>query len=264
MIRDLATALEHHPEQLQLHYQPVQDLRSTELLGAEALLRWQHPTRGPVNPALTVEAAERSGLIVPLGRHVLRSALRQTADWLPHVGDAFRVHVNVSPLELRHAEYADHLEAALVRTAVEPQRLLLEVTETALVSEEACVHDSLERIRDLGVSLGVDDFGTGYSSVANLRRLPIDTVKLDRSLVTGIGTSPGDFTLVRSVLQLLSTMGVMIVAEGIESAVEAAHLRAMGCRAGQGFHLGRPVPADVFLPTAVPERVLSLVRDSAS
>lgn len=248
VIRDLALALEHDPDQFQLHYQPVRDLRNPRLLGAEALLRWEHPELGRISPDRAVEAAERSGLIVPLGRHVLRAALRQTAQWLPQLEEEYRVHVNVSPLELRHAEYADHLEEALLRSGVPAHRVLLEVTETALVSDDISVHHSLARIAELGVCLGVDDFGTGYSSIANLRRMPIDTIKIDRSLVTGIGTSAADFTLARSVLQLVSSMGVMIVAEGIESAVEAAHLRAMGCQVGQGYHLGRPVPAVDFMP----------------
>ncbi len=247
LVRDLAHALAHDSGQISLHYQPVQDLRTGELIGAEALLRWHHPELGLMSPAATVEAAERSGLIIPLGRRVLKTAAQQLAAWLPFVSPEFRMHVNVSPLELRNPEYVDHLDAVLHRTGVSAGRLLLEVIESALVSDDPVVQRSLEGIDHLGVPLGVDDFGTGYSSIMHLQRLPIDTVKIDRSLVSGISTSPADFLLARSVFQLVSTLGVRIVAEGIESELEAAHLRAMGCTLGQGYHLGRPVPAADFL-----------------
>lgn len=247
LVRDLAFALSEHPEQLTLEYQPVYDLRGNLIVGSEALLRWQHPVRGRVNPAVAVAAAERTGLIVPLGRMVLDRALAQTNTWVERLGLGFRMHVNVSPLELREPSYVDHLEAALERSGVNPVNLLLEITETAAVTEELTVRSALHQLRDLGVGLGIDDFGTGYSSIAHLRSLPIDTVKLDRSLVSGIATESRSFTLARSVLTLVNTLGVTIVAEGIEDAVEAAHLQAMGCWFGQGFHLGRPVPADRFL-----------------
>jgi diguanylate cyclase len=254
LVRDLAHALTHEPEQIALHYQPVLDLRTGELVAVEALLRWTHPELGAMSPAATIEAAERSGLIVMLGRHVLRTALAQLRVWLPVVGPTFRMHVNVSPLELRTSEYVDHLDAALYDHQVPAERVLLEVTETVLVSDEPVVQRSLEGIGHLGVALGIDDFGTGYSSIVHLRRLPIDTVKIDRSLVSGIGSSPADFLLTRSVMQLVSTLSVRIVAEGIESELEAAHLRAMGCRFGQGYHLGRPVPASALLPDTVAAR----------
>ncbi|MDO9455324.1 EAL domain-containing protein, partial [Nocardioides sp.] len=251
-VRDLAVAITEHPEQLELHYQPVHDLRVHRLVGAEALLRWTHPLRGAVSPMLTVEAAERTGLIVPLGRLVLEKALAQVAEWGDQLRPEFRMHVNVSPLELREPTYVDHVEAALTRAGVAPSMLLLEITETAMVAEDADVHVTLLALRDLGVSLGIDDFGTGYSSIAHLHRLPIDTVKVDRSLVSGIAKDSSDFMLTRAVLNLVNTLGVMIVAEGIENALEAAHLRSMGCHFGQGYHLGRPVPASRFLALGDP------------
>ncbi len=246
-MRDLAFVLDEHPEQLTLDYQPVYDLRAGVIVGSEALLRWQHPVRGRVSPAIAVAAAERTGLIVPLGQHVLDRALAQTGEWVDRLGARFRMHVNVSPLELRDPSYVDHLQAALDRHRVDPSNLLLEITETAMVTEDPSVRTCLRGARDLGVGIGIDDFGTGYSSIAHLRSLPIDTVKIDRSLVSGIAAEPRDFRLARSVLSLVSTLGVTIVAEGIENALEAAHLQAMGCWFGQGFHLGRPVPADRFL-----------------
>ena len=248
LVRDLAHALANDPSQLALHYQPVQDLRTGSLVGTEALLRWTHPELGMLSPAATVEAAERSGLVTQLGRHVLRTAARQLAEWHGLVDHEFRMHVNVSPFELRNPEYVDHLDAVLEDTGITPEQLLLEMTETAVVSDDPVVRRTLEGITNLGVALGIDDFGTGYSSIMHLQRLPVDTVKIDRSIVSGIGASPADFQLARSVIHLVSTLGVRIVAEGIEGELEAAHLRAMGCRFGQGYHLGRPMPAAQLFP----------------
>ncbi|WP_134766819.1 EAL domain-containing protein [Nocardioides sp. 1609] len=247
-VRDLAVALTQEPGQLQLHYQPVQNLRDGALVGAEALLRWTHPLRGPISPMLAVEAAERTGLIVPLGRLVLDRALAQTAVWLQQLHPGFRMHVNVSPIELGEPSYVDHVEAALARAGVPAANLLLEITETAMLNDEPAVHATLLGLRELGVGLGVDDFGTGYSSIAHLHRLPIDTVKVDRSLISGMGDDVGAFQRTRAVIGLVTTLGVTVVAEGIESALESAHLQAMGCSIGQGYHLGRPVPAAEFLP----------------
>jgi len=196
-----------------------------------------------------VEAAERSGLVTQLGRHVLRTAAAQLAEWRGLVDHEFRMHVNVSPLELRNPEYVDHLDAVIEDTGISAQQLLLEMTETAVVSDDPVVRRTLEDVTNLGVALGIDDFGTGYSSVMHLHRLPVDTVKIDRPIVANIGASPADFQLARSVLQLVSTLGVRIVAEGIASELEAAHLRAMGCRLGQGYHLGRPMPAGQLFAT---------------
>lgn len=247
LVRDLAVALTEAPDQLTLHYQPVHDLRAGRAVGAEALLRWNHPQRGSVSPLLTVGAAERTGLIVPLGRVVLDKALTQVTDWRGRLRAGFRIHVNVSPIELREVSYVDQVEAALARTGVAPSALVLEITETAMLADEPTVRHSLLALRELGVGLGVDDFGTGYSSIAHLHQLPIDTVKVDRSLVSGVAGDSAGFMLARSVLEMASTLGMIVVAEGIESAVEAAHLRSMGCVYGQGYHLGRPVPADQFL-----------------
>ena len=249
-VRDLALAIHSHPEQLVLHYQPVHDLRTGAMVSAEALLRWTHPLRGIVSPMLTIEAAERTGLIVPLGRLVLDHALAQVAEWGDRLPPDFRVHVNVSPLELRDPSYADRVEASLIRAGIAPATLLIEITETALLADEPAIRLSLIALRDLGVGIGIDDFGTGYSSIAHLHRLPIDTVKIDRSLISGVADESTDFMLTRAVLGLVRTLGVMVVAEGIETALEAAHLRSMGCTFGQGYHLGRPVPADQFLPVS--------------
>ncbi|WP_309649317.1 EAL domain-containing protein [Nocardioides sp.] len=250
LVRDLAEALTEQPGQVDLAYQPVVDLRHGAMTGAEALLRWHHPLRGPVGPLVAIEAAERTGLIHPLGRVVLERAVRQLASWRGRVGPTFRIHVNVSPIELREASYADGVAATLRQCGVRPQQLLLEITETALLADDPRVLRTITALHQIGVGLGIDDFGTGYSSIRHLHRLPIDTVKVDRSLVAGIATSPSDFALTRAVLGLLTTTGATVVAEGIEDPAQQARLLAMGCTLGQGYHLGRPVAADALFSTA--------------
>ncbi len=252
LVADLAAAMYEDPAQLSMVYQPVLDLRSRTLMSAEALLRWHHPERGNVSPADAVAAAERSGLIHDLGQLVLDLALTQTAAWIGHVGPAYRTHVNVSALELQRPGYVEDVAAALERSGTPAEMLLLEITETALLTEDQQVLTTLYRLRALGVGLGIDDFGTGYSSIAQLHRLPVDTVKIDRSLVRDIATSATDFALIRSVLGLLGTTQVTVVAEGIEDAVQASHLQAVGAVFGQGYLLGRPMRPEVFMPDVAP------------
>ncbi len=252
LVADLATALLHEPTQISMAYQPVFDLRSRTLISAEALMRWQHPVHGPVSPMVAVEAAERTGLIHPLGALVLDLALAQTAAWRGHVGPAYRTHVNVSALELQAPGYVEGVAAALERHGLPPHLLLLEITETALLTQDQAVLATLYKLRALGVGLGIDDFGTGYSSISHLHRLPIDTVKIDRSLVIDIGTSPADFSMIRTVLGLLGTTQVTVIAEGIEDVVQASHLQAVGAMFGQGYLLGRPMRPEVFMPAVAP------------
>jgi EAL domain-containing protein (putative c-di-GMP-specific phosphodiesterase class I) len=194
-----------------------------------------------------VRLAEENGLVRRLGSLVLDRALAVTAEVRRRVGEPFLMHVNVSPIELRDPRYVEGVRAALARHDVPPSMLLLELTETALMSADVDVVPVLAELRAVGVRIGIDDFGTGYSSIARLHRLPVDTVKVDRSLISGIATSPEEFDLVSAVFRLLSTTGVRVVAEGVETAVQVAHLRAVGCRLAQGLLLGAPGPADALV-----------------
>lgn len=257
VVRDLAVALRDEPEQIAVAYQPVRILGSREEVATEALVRWTHPELGPYPAADLVRLAERNGLIGDLGRLVLDRALTDAA--AADLPDTFRVHVNVSPVELRDPTYVDWLGAALERHRVEPSMLLLEVTETALMTGERELLPAVLALRGIGVELGIDDFGTGHSSIARLHRIPVETVKVDRSLLVDIATSPEQFDLVRAVLRLLRTTNVRVVAEGVETPVQMAHLRAVGFDHGQGRLLGPPAPW-AHSASAPPSRA---VRNSA-
>lgn len=245
LVAELATAVHDDPDQLHLAFQPVVDLRTGAVLGAEALLRWQHPGRGPVPPAAAVEAAERSGLIHPLGRLVLDRALAQLSAWR-RAGRDLTMHVNVSPHQLRRSDFPDRVADLLHRHGLPPGSVLLELTESAVMGGDASVHSALDDLRVRGLRLGLDDFGTGYSSIGHLHELPVHTVKVDRSLVAGIGSSGASLDLLRAVVGLLDASAVGVVVEGVETAVQAAHARAIGCRSAQGYLFGRPGPASRF------------------
>ncbi len=231
---------------LLLHYQPVLDLHSGAAVGTEALVRWQHPERGMVPPDQFIGVAEESGLIADLGRWVLETAVRQLAEWKELTGDReFRVHVNLSPVEFRHPGLVEGVIDIVGRYGVDPGGLLLEITETGLMTNSHEAIDLLHKLRDAGIGLGIDDFGTGYSSISYLGRLPVDTVKLDRALISGIASSPYEYGLARAILEMMDSAGLRVVAEGIETEAQVAHLRALSCRYGQGYHLARPAPAKV-------------------
>jgi len=231
-----------------LHYQPVVDLRTSAVVGAEALLRWQHPTRGIVAPGDFVPIAEESGLIVPLGRWVLQEATRQLAAWRAVQPSAHDLHmsVNVSARQLQAPGFVDDVRSALAHAGLEPQALVLEITEAAVVHDTEGSARLLEALRSMGVGLVLDDFGTGYSSLAMLDALPFDGMKLDRTSVMRIGTAGGVVPLVQAIVDLGRALGLSLVAEGIENEHQLAELRRLGVSEGQGFRFARPLPADGF------------------
>ena len=246
-----------HEGQLVLHYQPILSLHDERPLGAEVLVRWQHPTRGLVPPDEFIPLAERTGLVVPLGEWVLRQSCEQMARWNEARPDApLYLSVNVSPRQLRSG-IAGTVADALERSGLHPRQLVLEVTETAFVDDDADV-DPLHELRDLGVRIAVDDFGTGYSSLNYLRRLPVDVVKIDRSFVRELTHGSDDEALVDAIVRLCRALGMVVIAEGVETAGEASVLRGLGVPAAQGFLFARPAEA-VDLHELLGERIREAV-----
>jgi diguanylate cyclase (GGDEF)-like protein len=233
-------------DELFLAYQPKCSARSGSVEGVEALVRWQHPERGLLLPDEFVPLAERTGLIHPLTRLVLATALADCRRWLDR-GIRLPVAVNLSARTLLDRTFADEVAQMLAYWGVPGDLLELEVTETALMADPDRARDLLEQLTGLGVVLAIDDFGTGYSSLASLRSLPVDEVKIDRSFVTSMLISPNDAFIVRSVIALAHDVGLRVVAEGVEDAATAAALAELGCDVVQGYHLGQAVRAEELM-----------------
>lgn len=231
--QDLAGALEAH--EFHLVFQPQMRLDSSELTGFEALLRWKHPSRGFVSPAEFIPIAEENGLIVPIGEWVLRTACAAAAPW-----PGLTIAVNLSPVQFRSRGLVAMVTSALAEAGLPPQRLELEVTETALLDDSEATIDILHQLRALGVRVSLDDFGVGYSSLSYLRKFPFDRIKIDRSFVGTLGESPESVAIVRTIASLGSVLGVETTAEGVETEEQLDFVRECGCTAVQGYYFGKP------------------------
>jgi diguanylate cyclase (GGDEF)-like protein len=240
---DLRTALER--EEFVLHYQPKIDLRTSAVTGAEVLLRWAHPVHGWLPPDEFIPLAEHTGLIVPLTHYVLDHALRQIGAWRAD-GIDLGVAVNLSARTLIERELPDQIEAMCQRWDVPTDRLVLEITESMVVADPARALPILARLHELGVEISVDDFGTGYSSMDYLKRLPVREIKIDRSFVMPMATDARDAAIVRCTIDLARSLGLRVVAEGVETPDVRARLIAMGCDQGQGYSFSRALPAAQF------------------
>jgi diguanylate cyclase (GGDEF)-like protein/PAS domain S-box-containing protein len=240
--RELRHALER--EELALHYQPVISLRTGEISGLEALVRWQHPSRGLLDPAEFVSIAEDSGLIEPIGRWVQDRACRQILDWHGQRPDdrPLDVAVNLSARQVAHRDLPETIEEIIARTGIEPSNLRLEITESVLVEESATAIASLEALNELGVRLVLDDFGTGYSSLAYLNRFPFHALKIDRSFVDALGIEQERTAIVEAIIGMARALSLEVIAEGVENEVQLAELRRLGCDYAQGhlFHAAMP------------------------
>ncbi|HEY0777827.1 MAG TPA: GGDEF domain-containing phosphodiesterase, partial [Gemmatirosa sp.] len=222
---------------------PAAACDSANLTGAEALLRWRHPTRGPVAPGEFIAVAERTGVIVPIGRWVVRAACREAAGWPPGPHGPLTVAVNVSARQLADPGLLEDVAGALAVSGLAPHRLLLEITETALADGSDVTLGRLRALKALGVQLAIDDFGTGYSSLAYLQRFPVDVLKIDKAFVDGVhGTATSGPAIVRAIVALGHALGLRTVGEGVETAAQCAALRALGCGYGQGYLFARPLP----------------------
>jgi diguanylate cyclase (GGDEF)-like protein/PAS domain S-box-containing protein len=244
MEEDLRCALERN--EFSLHYQPIVDLKSGSITGAEALLRWTHPTRGSVAPTTFLPVAEDTGLIVPIGEWVLREACTQAKAWADAGLHPIAISVNVSALQLRSEGFLDSLSAILKETGLNPTLLDIEVTESTLTQRYKAGAPTLNLLREKGVQVAVDDFGTGFSSLGNLQKHKVDSLKIDQSFVSEITTAPDDTSLVNAIISMGRSLGLRVIAEGVESPEALAFLKAQDCDEAQGYLFGRPVPADQF------------------
>jgi diguanylate cyclase (GGDEF)-like protein/PAS domain S-box-containing protein len=238
---DLRLALERG--ELELHYQPTIDIKTSRVTGFEALVRWQHPTRGLISPLDFIPIAEATGLIVPLGRWVLEEACRQAVAWGAGAGRPIKMAVNVSVRQFDRSDLPAVVAEVLAQTGMPASQLCLEMTESVLMTDTEENLAQLVRLKALGLTLAIDDFGTGYSSLAYLRRFPVDTLKIDRSFVERLGEQTDDAALADTIVQLGQSLGMSTVAEGIEEYGQLAVLKSMGCDFAQGFYFSRPVPA---------------------
>jgi diguanylate cyclase (GGDEF)-like protein/PAS domain S-box-containing protein len=230
-------------KQFTLAYQPVVNLDPFEVVGLEALLRWQHPTLGEVPPLDFIPLAEESGLIVQIGRWVLLEACFYASRLRELLGRDLEIAVNVSARQLQHPEFHEHVDDALHRADLPPHLLTLELTESVLVASGERAEQQLSTLKDRGVKLALDDFGTGYASLAYLQRLPVDIVKIDRSFTAKIDSGAADLALLEGIVGLGKALGLQLVAEGIERVAQQGIVLELGCHGAQGFHFGRPAPA---------------------
>jgi diguanylate cyclase (GGDEF)-like protein len=240
---DLAGAL--RDDQLYLLYQPIFNLADRSIEGVEALLRWRHPVRGIVGPDEFIPLAEESGLIVPIGRWVLEQACRQGADWA-RAGHKLGVSVNVSAFQLGREDFAEDVRRTLAETGLAASSLLLEITETTVMRDIAAACMDLEQMKQVGVRVAIDDFGTGYASLAQLQRMPVDILKVDRSFVAALDDGEQGADLLQAIVGVGRSLSMKVLAEGIETAKQLQAVAAMGCELGQGYQLGRPTPAEVI------------------
>jgi diguanylate cyclase (GGDEF)-like protein/PAS domain S-box-containing protein len=247
-------------EGFRLHYQVQKAVATGEVTGYEVLLRWTHPERGAISPVEFIPLAESCGAIVPLGEWVLRTACREAASWsVPH-----RIAVNLSPVQLGHGDLVEMVRSILDETGLVPERLELEITESSIVADKERALEMLRALKDLGVTVAIDDFGTGYSSLETLRSFPFDKIKLDRSFMTEVETSPQAKAIIRAILALGRSLEIPVLAEGVETCQQLDLLQREGCDEAQGYLLGRPeavveaLAATMAAPSLVPEAATSL------
>jgi diguanylate cyclase (GGDEF)-like protein len=240
LINGLHTVIER--QELCLHYQPVKALSSGQVVAMEALCRWQHPTLGTVAPTEFIPLAEETGLIVDIGRWVLAEAAAQCRQWRAEGFGAIDVSVNVSGRQLAEPDFAKDVERVLKATGLPPSALTMEVTESVLVTEGSTAHAVMNDLQALGIRIAIDDFGIGYSSLSYLAKLPVHSLKVDRSFIAGLGSPGQDASIVTAMVELAHKLGLAVVAEGVETEAELAELRRAHCDEAQGFLLGCPAP----------------------
>lgn len=259
---DLRAALRNN--EFVLYYQPQVCLATQQLVGVEALIRWRHPKHGLLSPVHFIPTAEENGLIVEIGRWVLREACRQWRQWTDADHAALRIAVNISALEFRQGDFVEQVRAILNETGVSPNHIELEMTESIVMHNVSAVLATLNELKAMGTLLAIDDFGTGFSSLNYLRRFPIDRLKIDQSFVQGIDHIPANASIVRAITSLAHNLSMEVVAEGVESDVELAILRACQCNEAQGHWFAKPMPAEDVMTWAALWKAKSLDLSRAS
>ena len=229
--------------ELRLFFQPIVGLSDARCVGAEALVRWQHPERGLIGPFEFIPLAEETGLIVEMGWWIIEEAARNAARWQLEHSEPFQVSINLSARQLVQPDLADRVAEVIADSGVRPSSLCFEITESVLMDDAETVIDVISRVRALGVEFAIDDFGTGYSSLGYLKRFPVDAVKIDRSFVSGLGTDPGDAAIVSAVIGLAHALGLRVTAEGVETQEQLAALIDLECDEAQGYFFLPPQPA---------------------
>jgi diguanylate cyclase len=242
---ELCYALER--KEFVLQYQPKVSLATGEIAGVEALIRWVHPDRGDIQPAKFIPIAENCGMILPIGRWMLREACRQAKDWIDAGSHFVPVSVNVSSSEFRSGDFIERLSAVLKETRLDPRYLELELTETILMQHTESTISVLQALKSLGVRLAVDNLGTGYSSLSYLKELPIDSLKIDRSFVRDITSDAGDPAIVSAVITMAKSLKKCVIAEGVETEEQIHVLQSCGCNQAQGSYFSRPMAAKHFV-----------------
>ena len=233
-------------QQFILHYQPVIDISTQQLVGAEALIRWRHPTLGMIPPIEFIAAAEKSGLIVSIGEWVIQESCRQMMAWQAVGLAPFVLSVNLSPLQFKRGNIEAVVAEALTTSGLAPACLELEITETALIDDAEKFIATLNGLKSLGVSIAIDDFGTGYSNLSYLQRFAVDKLKIDQSFIHRLNDGPQELAIVAAIIQMAKGLNLSTTAEGVESEVTRQQLATLGCTYGQGFYISRPCPADEF------------------
>lgn len=240
----LRLALER--QEFVLHYQPQIDIKTGKIIGAEALIRWEHPELGTVSPASFIPLAEETGLIVSIGEWVLATACTQFKSWEHGLGNDLRLAVNCSSRQFKEAGFAARVKQLVSETGFSPSRLELEITESILIEQSNLIHDILTEFAQMGMSISIDDFGTGYSSLSYLRKFPINTLKIDRSFIHALTNEPEDGSLVKAIVAMARSMKLRVIAEGVETNEQLSFLRSENCDEAQGFLFAKPLPADEF------------------
>jgi EAL domain-containing protein (putative c-di-GMP-specific phosphodiesterase class I) len=246
--------------QFRLEYQPIFSNETRGVTGVEALLRWDHPTRGLMMPADFIDIAEETGLIIPIGDWVVEATCRQLADWSSRGFHRVQASVNVSPKQLLEPDFLDKMRASIARANIDPAQLIVEITETHLVEDPTTSREVLQQLASMGIGCAIDDFGIGYSSLSYLSNLPATVLKIDRSFVAPLAGQTEktehdhDTALVGAIIGMAHALGLEVIAEGVETELQLVELRRLGCDYSQGYHLARPAP---------PEDIESLLRPSS-